>query len=161
RASHPDRMLREIEAALDNRRNIVPLMLEGFDFGTPAIAIQLTGKLAELKKYNGIEIPKGYFSQAMRRLRDKFLNVLVDVVLHPPSLLGQQAATEQKDKATMALGDEHRKGEDEQPRNAAQAEAASKVFISYRRDVSKYQARMIYAAFCKAIPSDHVFMDVD
>jgi formylglycine-generating enzyme required for sulfatase activity len=38
---------------------------------------------------------------------------------------------------------------------------ATKVFISYRRDDSRYQARMIHAAFCKAIPSDHVFMDVD
>src|SRR5262249_6761920 len=26
---------------------------------------------------------------------------------------------------------------------------------------SRYQARMIHSAFCKAIPSDHVFMDVD
>ncbi|HEX5863100.1 MAG TPA: SUMF1/EgtB/PvdO family nonheme iron enzyme [Casimicrobiaceae bacterium] len=38
---------------------------------------------------------------------------------------------------------------------------AAKVFISYRRDDSKYQARMIHTAFCKAIQSDHVFMDVD
>jgi hypothetical protein len=37
----------------------------------------------------------------------------------------------------------------------------AKVFISYRRDDSKYQARMIHAAFCQIIPSDHVFMDVD
>ena len=38
---------------------------------------------------------------------------------------------------------------------------AAKVFISYRRDDTRYQARMIHSAFCKAIPSDHVFMDVD
>jgi hypothetical protein len=38
---------------------------------------------------------------------------------------------------------------------------AAKVFISYRRDDTKYQARMIHEAFCKAISSDHVFMDVD
>ena len=38
---------------------------------------------------------------------------------------------------------------------------AAKVFISYRREDSRYQARMIHSAFCKAIPSDHVFMDVD
>jgi hypothetical protein len=44
-----DWLRREIEAALDNRRNIVPLMVEGFDFGTPSIASQLTGKLAPLK----------------------------------------------------------------------------------------------------------------
>ena len=38
---------------------------------------------------------------------------------------------------------------------------ATKLFISYRRDVSRYQARMIHAAFCQVIPRDHVFMDVD
>jgi hypothetical protein len=38
---------------------------------------------------------------------------------------------------------------------------AMKVFISYRREDTRYQAGMIHAAFCKAIPSDHVFMDVD
>jgi TIR domain len=38
---------------------------------------------------------------------------------------------------------------------------ATKVFISYRRDDSKYQARMIHVAFCQVLPRDHVFMDVD
>jgi hypothetical protein len=38
---------------------------------------------------------------------------------------------------------------------------AAKVFISYRRDDSKYPAGMIYAAFCKVLPSEHVFMDVN
>jgi TIR domain len=37
----------------------------------------------------------------------------------------------------------------------------SKVFISYRRDDSKYQARMIHAAFCQVLPREHVFMDID
>jgi hypothetical protein len=59
-----DWMRREIEAALDSQRNIVPLMLAGFDFGTPATASQLTGKLAVLKEYNGLPIPEGYFSPA-------------------------------------------------------------------------------------------------
>jgi len=99
-----DWMRREIEAALDNRRNIVPLMLEGFDFATPAIATQLTGKLVELKKYNGLEIPSArFFSSEMERLRNKFLNVEVDAVLHRASDSAQQTATEQKDKATKAV----------------------------------------------------------
>jgi tetratricopeptide (TPR) repeat protein len=62
---------------------------------------------------------------AMERLRDKFLNVPVDAVLYPPSVSAQQAATEQKDKAAMALADEQRladKQQDEQ--KAAQAVAA-------------------------------------
>jgi hypothetical protein len=119
-----DWIRREIEAALDSRRNIVPLMLEGFDFGTPAIANQLTGKLSALRQYNGLPIPKGYFSPAMGRLRNGFLNVPVDAVLHSASVSAQQAATEQKAKAAiaLALADEQRKREDEQ--KAAQAEAA-------------------------------------
>jgi hypothetical protein len=36
----------------------------------------------------------------------------------------------------------------------------AKVFISYRRDDTRYQARMIHEAFSKVIPRDHVFMDV-
>ena len=52
RCSDPeDWMRREIEAALDNQRNIVPLMLAGFDFGTSATASQLTAKLAALKRH--------------------------------------------------------------------------------------------------------------
>jgi adenosine deaminase len=107
RSSDPeDWMRREIEAALDSRRNIVPVMLAGFDFGAAATASQLTGKLAELKKYNGLEIPKiRFFSSEMERLRTRFLNVPVDAVLHPASDSAQQVAKEQKDKATMALGE--------------------------------------------------------
>jgi hypothetical protein len=85
-----DWLRREIEAAIDSRRNIVPVMLAGFDFGAPAIASQLTGKLAALKQYNGLPIPKGgYFSPAMERLR-KFLSVSLDRVLHPASLPDRQ-----------------------------------------------------------------------
>lgn len=38
---------------------------------------------------------------------------------------------------------------------------AGRVFISYRRDDSRYQARMIYTAFTQVIPREHVFMDID
>jgi hypothetical protein len=37
----------------------------------------------------------------------------------------------------------------------------AKVFISYRRDDSKYQARMIHEAFCHVLSREDVFMDVD
>jgi hypothetical protein len=36
-----------------------------------------------------------------------------------------------------------------------------KVFISYRRDDSKYQARDIYRALIRVLRRDHVFMDID
>ena len=86
-----DWLRREIEAALDSQRNIVPLMLEGFDFGTPAIAGQLIGKLAVLKEYQALPIPPAYFDAAMEKLREKYLNVPLDAVLHPASPAARQA----------------------------------------------------------------------
>jgi Flp pilus assembly protein TadD len=103
RCNDPKDWLRlEIETALDSQRNTIPLMLEGFDFGTPKIASQLTGTLAALKHYNGLSIPPEYFMEAMGRLRDRYLNVPLTAVLHPASLIAQQAATEQQAAADAA-----------------------------------------------------------
>jgi hypothetical protein len=97
-----DWLRREIETALAFKRNIVPLMLEGFDFSTPGIADHLTGTLAGLKSYNALPVPMEYFSEAMVRLREKYLNVSLDAVLHPPSLSARQAAKEQQAAAANA-----------------------------------------------------------
>ena len=97
-----DWLRREIETALETQRNIVPLMLEGFDFGTPTIASQLTGALATLKGYNGLSVPPEYFMEAMGRLRDRFLTVPLSSVLHPASPAAKQAATEQRVAAEAA-----------------------------------------------------------
>jgi hypothetical protein len=48
-------------------------LLEGFDFGAPAIRSQLTGTLAPLKHYNALRISPDYFDEAINRLRTKFL----------------------------------------------------------------------------------------
>ncbi len=87
-----DWLRREIETALDTKRNIVALMLEGFDFGSPSIAKQLTGKLAALKKYNALNVPVGYFDEAMERLCQRFLNLPLEAVAHPVSDVAQEAA---------------------------------------------------------------------
>src|SRR5271165_2015527 len=97
-----DWLRREIETALDGQRNIVPLMLEGFDFGAPGIASGLTGKLALLKNYNGMSVSVEYFDAAMQKLREKYLNVPLSTVLHPASLSAQRAATEQTAAASAA-----------------------------------------------------------
>jgi len=103
RCQDPDDWLRrEIETALENQRNIVPLLLEGFDFATPGIANQLTGALAGLQKYNGLRIPPDYFDAGMDRLRTKFLSMPLTAVLHPASASAQQAAVEQRAAATAA-----------------------------------------------------------
>jgi hypothetical protein len=99
-ADPKDWMRREIEAALESRRNIVPLMFEGFNFSTFS---QLTGKLAALQGYNGIFVSITYFPETMERLRNKFLSVPISAVLHPASATAQQAAKERKDNAAIAL----------------------------------------------------------
>jgi hypothetical protein len=97
-----DWLRREIETALANQRNIVPLMLEGFDFGAPKISNQLRGELAALKHYNGLRILPDYFDEAMERLRSRYLNVPSNAVLHPTSLSARQAVTQQKAAAEAA-----------------------------------------------------------
>ena len=77
-----DWLRREIETAMDEKRNIVPLMLESFDFGSPLVKQALTGKLALLNQYNGLSIPAEYFLEAMDRLRERYLRVsLIDIAL--------------------------------------------------------------------------------
>ncbi len=82
RCANPgDWLRREIEHAIDNKRNIVPLTFEDFDFRD--VQQYLTGKLAVLPKYNALEVPSAYFKEAMERLRERFLNKPLDVILHP------------------------------------------------------------------------------
>jgi tetratricopeptide (TPR) repeat protein len=84
-----DWLRREIEMAIDEKRNIVPVMFEGFDFN--AVEAALTGKLTLLKNYNGLPIPAAYFDEAMARLRNKYLNIALNVVLHPTPAADQNA----------------------------------------------------------------------
>lgn len=97
-----DWLRREIETALEFKRNIVPLMLEGFDFSTPAIANQLTGRLAALKSYNALRVPADYFMEAMDRLRQKFLNIPLEAVLHSATPAVREVTKNQQSAADMA-----------------------------------------------------------
>jgi tetratricopeptide (TPR) repeat protein len=103
RCNNPDDWLRrEIETALDDKRNIVPLFLDGFDFDSPSAAPYLTGKLALLRNYNGLNIPAGYFNEGMEHLHERFLNVSLDSVLHPVSNTVQKVVQEQQVAASKA-----------------------------------------------------------
>ncbi len=96
-----DWLRREIECAMDEQRNIVPLILEGFDFGSPATVKALTGKLADLKKYNGLGVSPEYFTASMDKLK-KFLAVPVEAALQPISRATRRATRKQKSAATEA-----------------------------------------------------------
>src|SRR5262245_29779233 len=86
RCSQPgDWLRREIETAVDEKRNIIPLLFESFNFGSSSVIEKLTGKLAAIPRYNALEIPSGYFIEAMERLRNRYLNVPLNAVIHPVS----------------------------------------------------------------------------
>ena len=58
RVNQPDDwMRREIECAIDQKRNIVPVMLGGFSFENREVQTCLIGKLALLKDYNCHDCP--------------------------------------------------------------------------------------------------------
>lgn len=97
-----DWLRREIEAAIKYQRNIVPILLEGFDFGSPEAVKALTGRLATLKKYNGLRVYADYFEEGMARLRNRYLNIALDAVLHPVSEEVQKATREQQVAANNA-----------------------------------------------------------
>lgn len=98
-----DWLRREIEIALSIQRNIVPIALEGFNFNAAPIAAQLTGALSALSRYNALPVPAEYFDEAMQRLRDKYLNVALDAVLHPASPAAQEAAEKQQAAAAAVV----------------------------------------------------------
>src|SRR5688572_28793527 len=86
RCSEPDDWLRrEIETAIDEKRNIIPLFFDDFSFRAPGVAEKLIGKLEAIKRYNGLEIPPGYFNEAMERLCKRYLNVPLNAIIHPVS----------------------------------------------------------------------------
>jgi tetratricopeptide (TPR) repeat protein len=105
RCKEPDDWLRkEIETAIDEKRNIVPLMLEGFDFSNKLVSKALNGKLAALKNYSALTVTAEYFDAAMEKLRNRFLNVdLSHITLSPLSKEAQKIAKTQAITASEAL----------------------------------------------------------
>ena len=82
RCNEPEDWLRrEIEYAMDMERNIVPIMLNQFRFADYEDV--LTGKLAELKRFNGLSLPHEYFDAAMERLRTRYLKLPMRGMLQP------------------------------------------------------------------------------
>ncbi|HCK65669.1 MAG TPA: hypothetical protein DHW49_05340 [Anaerolineae bacterium] len=98
-----DWLRREIETAMDYQRNIIPLMIEGFDFGSKATVKALTGKLMGLGNYNAISIPAEYFDDAMNKLRsNRFLSRPLESVTHPISTITERITEEQKSASNEA-----------------------------------------------------------
>ncbi|MEW6401827.1 MAG: TIR domain-containing protein [Chloroflexota bacterium] len=102
-----DWLRREIEIAVNEKRNIVPLFFDGFNFSSPSITEKLTGGLGVLKRYNGLDIPPGYFGEAMERLRSRYLNIVLTAVIHPVSAEVGKVVREEQIAANKALAQKH------------------------------------------------------
>jgi len=104
RCSEPgDWLRREIETAIDEKRNIIPLLFDGFNFGSPNVAEKLTGKLSAIRRYNGLDIPSGYFIEAMEKLSSRYLNVPLDAVIHPVSTEVRKLVKEEQIAVNKAI----------------------------------------------------------
>ena len=98
-----DWLRREIETAIDEKRNIIPLFFEGFNFGNPSVIEKLTGKLVAINHYNGLDVPAGYFLEAMERLCGRYLNLPLNSVLHPVNTQVRKKVDEERIAANNAL----------------------------------------------------------
>ncbi len=77
-----DWVRREIEYAIATKRNIVPIMMNGFTYRDAEPFLK--GDLKLLPEYNTIFINSSfYFDDAMEALVNRFLNISLDMVLHP------------------------------------------------------------------------------
>lgn len=70
-----------IEHAIRRGRNIVPLLVNGFDF--KEAAPYFTGELAKLAEYPAVTVPIEYFQAAMDRLRTQHLETAPDIEVVP------------------------------------------------------------------------------
>src|SRR5262245_9550808 len=81
-----DWLRREIEHAIGQERNIVPLLADNFTFDSEERTLggkAFPPKIKELSRYNGVNVPSDYFDPAMIKLRDRFLKKPVSVAIKP------------------------------------------------------------------------------
>jgi hypothetical protein len=105
RCSEPgDWLRREIETAIHERRNIIPLFFKGFSFSSPAVIENLTGGLKNLNRYNGLNIHEDYFYAGMDRLHDQFLSIPLNAVLHPIPVEVQEVVAKEQAAANKDAG---------------------------------------------------------
>ena len=88
-------MRREVELAIDEKRNIIPLMMGSFDFGSPSAKEALTGKLSSLSSYNGLKLVPEYIFAGMEKLR-RFLDVELEAVRQPALSVTAEEDTEKR-----------------------------------------------------------------
>jgi TIR domain-containing protein len=103
-----DWLHREIEHALHCKRNVVPLMAQGFTFEAEEKKLpqkELPGKLNQLKQYNGINIHDHYFEAGMQKLANRFLKERVTAPIAPTPVAERPVVQRMMANATKAQSD--------------------------------------------------------
>ncbi|NWF68488.1 MAG: toll/interleukin-1 receptor domain-containing protein [Chloroflexi bacterium] len=93
-----DWLRREIEVAIDLKRNIVPVLVGDFVFTN--VENLLSGKLAELPRYNALRMFHEYFDEAMERLRKRYLKQPVYGDIKQVSAKEQEVVQQQIERLT-------------------------------------------------------------
>lgn len=76
-----DWLRREIETAIQEKRNIVPIYFESFNFDD--IQNYLPEHLHILRNYQALRIPMDFFDEAMDRLRNRYLSKPLELIILP------------------------------------------------------------------------------
>jgi len=101
-----DWLRREIEHALQMRRNVVPLMADGFTFEAEEKRLggkrRLPRKIKELSDQNGLNVHTDYFEEGMKKLRDRFLTKQVSVALTPTPVEDKNIVERMTTNASLA-----------------------------------------------------------
>jgi hypothetical protein len=84
-----DWVRREIETAVHEGRNVIPVFVDGFKFS--AVKSYLTGGLEKLPSFNGMDLPLAFFEAAIDKL-DGFLNRNITVATNAATAQAAAAA---------------------------------------------------------------------
>ena len=88
---------REVELALESGRNVIPLVMEGFDSSNPSVQKAISGTLEKLKGFSALRLYSEYFFVGLEKLRERCINKAVDDerMMALDATLAQQSQKEQ------------------------------------------------------------------
>ena len=99
--NHP--LSAEVELALTQKRNVIPLVMEGFDSSSPSVQKAISGRLASLKEFSALRLYSEYFFAGTEQLRERCFSTALDIENGPemPAALAK-ISQEEQDAAASA-----------------------------------------------------------
>jgi hypothetical protein len=100
--SPDDWLRREIEEAIRTERNVIPLLIHGFNFDEPEVVARLSGDLSKLSNYSGVTLSPEYFAASMDKIRKFLARPLDTIAIAPLSKTARDIAERQQQLADSA-----------------------------------------------------------